>query len=355
MSQIKHNKAQHNRAQHNQQQPAEPFLLLPENEFAYTALKELTTPGKSPKGRLVYLHGPSGCGKTQLGLSFLQEMKKQYPDTNSLRITASQFGADYAEATDANVIDEFRQTFADVDLFICEDLAALEQRLSTANLLTILIDQIYHSGGRILLTAHSAPGKLNGVPVKLVNRCHGGTCLKISHPERASRIKLLEHFCEYDNRPLSSAAIEMVAAELAVSPRELRAALLQIHASAEGNKITEIDIPFVQQFLAAETKRVKPTLSQITRVVAKQFGVSVAAIRSRSQTVDITQPRQCAMLLARKMTDLSLRDIADYFGRRNHSTVIHACNRFEKLLTTDSRLQLLFRNICDATGGEIPD
>ena len=323
----------------------EHLLLLDEIRFAWTALELLKRPerppctaGPSPAGHLVYLHGPSGAGKSHLVRQFLRDECRRDPKLRTVIVTASQFAAELAAASQNRAIDQFQARYRDLDLFVCEDLTALENRPETQQQLVPLIDEILKSGGRVILTACKSPGELRGVQRRLVNRCHGGTCASIDAPGPASRAALLAHFAVTKQVPLPIDAIDRLAAELAVSPRELLAAITQLDAYARQAK-KRIDDDLVRRYLADEIKPPSATLPAIAHAVAQHFSVSIPGLRGQRRVQGVVVPRQCAMFLARQLTTEPLQAIARYFGRRNHTTVLHACRRIKTLAVDDAALR----------------
>ena len=326
------------------------LLLLDENRFAWAALESLKGDEEQPaRSRLVYIHGPSGAGKSHLVRQFLRDERRRDPALRSVIVTAGRFAADLAEASEARRVDCFQAHYRDLDLFVCEGMTALQYRLETQQQLIALTDDILKSGGRVVLTATTPPGELVGVQRRLVNRCHGGACAAIEAPGPASRAALLAHFALTRQIPLSQDAINLLARELAVSPRELRAALDQIDAQAR-QQHARIDCDFIRRYLDGETKPAAATLAVIARVVARHFGVTISGLRGQRRVQGAVLPRQCAMFLSRQLTTEPMHAIARYFGRRNHTTVIHACRRMEVLASDDPALRHHLARIRHALG-----
>lgn len=335
---------------------AEPFLLLDENRFAWAALERLKRDARSSRtsarpleGRLVYIHGPSGVGKSHLVRQFLRDERRRDPKLRTAILTASEFAAQLADASEARKIGEFQSRYRDLDLFVCEDLAAIEHRPETQQQLVALIDEILKSGGRLVFTSRKSPGELAGVQRRLVNRCHGGTSASIELPGPSARAALLTHFALTRQVPLPQEAIDLLAAELPVSPRELLAAVQQLEVCARLAR-TRIDRAFVRRYLDGEIKPQSATLPQIAQAVARQFGVPITALRGQRRAQGIVLPRQCAMFLARQFTAEPMQAIARYFGRRNHTTVLHACRRMNSLASDDPTLRQHLAQIRRALG-----
>jgi chromosomal replication initiator protein len=321
----------------NDQPPAIPFLVLPENRFAFEAISSI---GEG-RPRPIYLYGPSGMGKSHLARHAVHLFLSRQPGVRVQHLTAADFAADFAEAASNRTVPLFQTATRTFDLFILEDLQVLDRRPETQVQLLALCNDLTAAGCQMLWTSRDSPGDMAGYLKKLVSRFRGGILARLQAPGRESRRKLLAHFAGLQHLRLSEEAAQLLAAELAVSPRELWSVVVQLKAVAQQRQPMSSDL--VRRFLRQEIIPRKPRLDEICRLVARQFGVSASQLRSRRQARGVVLPRQCAMLLARQVSGRSLTQIGEYFGGRDHSTVIHACRRMASLLSreADLRLQLL--------------
>jgi chromosomal replication initiator protein len=197
--------------------------------------------------------------------------------------------------------------------------------------LVSIVDEILRRGGRVLWTASRSPGELDGFTPRLLTRCLAGVCAALKPLDEASRFKLLCHLACAKQIPLPQETARWLAAEWQVSPSELLATLVRLDVAARQRQ-SALSCEFARRFLADEFKPQQLTLQEVTTTVARHFGVTVGALRSASRQRGLVVPRHCAMQLARELTDLSLRSIAEFFGGRQHSTVLHGCQRLEELL-----------------------
>ncbi len=312
---------------------SDPFVVLAENQFAHTAVMSRGT-----ARRVVYIHGPSGVGKSHLVGQFVRDALRRGATANLASTTAADFAAQLAEASDQGCVPAFQQRFQDVDVFVCEDVHAIEGRPQTQWQLLWLIDQIATRRGQLLFTARKMPGELNRTLAKLTNRFHGGVCAGVLPPGIPSRCRLIEHFAMLLQIPLTKAIVELLAGELAVSPRELRATVTQLDTMARLHDAA-LDLQFAKKFLIGDIKRPALTIPKIARAVASHFGVSVENLRAKSRRQGLMLPRHCAMSLCRRLTDARYSDIGEYFGRRSHSTVVHACARLQERLANEPTLR----------------
>lgn len=316
----------------------EPFLLMRENRFAHTALSRLRAQTNALSPRLVFLYGPSGTGKSHLVRQHVREQQRRDSRLRTRIITASEFADQFATASDNKSIDRFQKRYRSSDVFVCEDVGSLQKRTESQRQFIPILDEVLLAGGSVLLTCDRLPGELLDFSSRLVSRCHGGICARIDLPAYNSRISLLRHYATTRQIPVPEEAIQLLAERLAVSPRELLAAILQLDACSQW-KGRSIDVVLVRRYLDGEVRPPSISLATIARVVARHFGVTVAAIRSSRRQHGQVLPRQVAMLLSRELSDRSLRSIAGYFGRRNHATVLHACGRINELMANNAALR----------------
>ncbi len=310
------------------------FLVIEENRFAFAAAMQLRTPEASRPCRLVTISAPSGCGKSHLARQLIREARRDDPQLIDVHVTAAEFAAEYAAAAAGNCIPEFQHSFRRAQLLVVEDLQLLESRPASQGELLAALDDIIRQGGRVLLTANQPVGELRNLPGKLISRCHGGVSAEITQPGTASRTTLLSHFAAALQLPVPEEVLRVLARQLAVSPRELQGALLNLRNLAEGNR-RRIDVDTAEAVVRDMATTNGPSLSEIARVVSVEFNVPVALMRSPGRVASTVAARQTAMYLARTMIGQSLATIGDYFGGRNHATVLHACRRATEQLTED--------------------
>lgn len=326
-----------------------PFLVLPENRFAYTAIASLGDRA-SPDGLAsIFLYGPSGVGKSHLAQHGGLLVARRKSGTRCRHVIASEFAAELAEASVEKTIPELRDAGRRCDLLILEDLHALEGRAETQQLLLTLADDLAAAGCQIIWTCRKSPGELANFLPRLVNRFHAGVTALVRLPACDSRISLLGHFAETRQVPLPAECLPLLADALPYSPRELLSAIMRLEAESRQQKC-RIDAAFVRKFLRHEVKPPAIALADIARAVARHFGISVAQLRSRTRVQGLVLPRQCAMFLSRDLTGKGLGPIGTFYGDRDHSTVVHACHRLKALLEEEPTVRTHVAQIHGALG-----
>lgn len=321
-----------------------PLLVLPENRFAFEAISAIGAGGPP-----IFLYGPSGIGKSHLARYAVREYLARHPQARVQHLTAGDFATEFAEAAARGTIPLFQAATREFDLFVLEDLQALAGRTETQIQLLALYNELHAAGAQIVWTSSAAPGELPQFLRKLVSRFRAGVLACLRPPGPASRERLLAHFASHRQVPLPPEAARALAAGLAVSPRELWAALGQLQALARHER-RPVDRDLVELYLQRDVAMPRPRLEDIARAVARQFGVTVGELRSRKQSRQFVLPRQCAMFLARRLTDSSLEKIGKFFGQRDHSTVIHGCRQLARLVPQQADLRLALSQIESTLG-----
>lgn len=312
------------------------FLVLPENRFAHSVLisrdpavaDAATTDVVVPP---VYLHGPSGTGKTHLVRAAVRQWEGAHPDWKILTITAAEFSARFTEAADNREFRNFRKQFQRLDVLAIEDLSALAKRLEPQHQLVALWDDLLAHQCRLIITCRTSAAEVAGLIPELVNRCHAAVCVPIRLPSPNSRERLLAHWAQALGMALAPEVIPFLAEKFAVTPRELFGAITQLRGISQQRR-QPLDVELVRRHLLGQHPSRVFSIAEIAKSVARHFQVTLADLRAKSRQPNLVLPRQCAMSLIRELTDQSLKKIGDYFGGRDHSTVLHACHKFDSLL-----------------------
>ncbi|MDQ3329864.1 MAG: DnaA/Hda family protein, partial [Planctomycetota bacterium] len=171
----------------------EPFITLVENQFAVEAVERLGDIDTNTAGGLVVLYGTAGAGKSHLVRQFLWRENRKPEPPRLACLTASELVAEIDDARSVGLMTPLRERYSGLDLFVCEDVAAVERKPETQRLLIAIIDDTLSAGGRVLLTCSKAPGEMDAVLPRLVNRMHGGVNACVGLPGVVSRVQLLSH------------------------------------------------------------------------------------------------------------------------------------------------------------------
>lgn len=308
-----------------------PLIPIAEQRLARWALRRLLKPSAAGKGRLLYLVGPAGCGKSALlAESFRELPSSQVPP---LQVTAAEFAAQLADASANQQLPDFQERFRSVSVLVCEDIQAIERRPETLRQLLAVIDELLAHGSDVIVTSTKLPGQLESFPAKLVSRFRGGTVIGIKPPGADSRAELLRLFCRQRRLSISRDALALLAESVEISPRELIGIITQLSEKRRSLKRDDIE-----EFLNRELPTQSITPLKVSRAVAKDFGITLSALRSSRRSQALVLPRQCAMWLCRKLCHVSYPELGAFFDRQ-HSSVIHAVRKLEARLDNEPTLR----------------
>lgn len=331
----------------------EGFIVGEENRLALASVQALArgeTEGYSP----LVLHGPSGSGKSRLLEGLVADRLARSPGSSVARSTAEGFAAQRAEAAesrDPEAWSAFRERFRDVDLFILEDVHALERSPAVFAELTHAVDGLTAEGAAIAVSARTGPGGWTAWPSRLVDRFLGGLSVRVDLPGVESRRRFALETARSRRLTLASDALDLLAETAGDGYRQLDGLLRRIALAARLNlkpsrDLFAIDRPFVESVLASDFVAGPPVdLDDLTRAVAAKFGLKPRDLRALDRHKMFVEPRHLAMFLARELTDLSFAKIGYYFHRRDPATVRHACRASSKRLSADPALAALADSI----------
>jgi len=316
---------------------SEPLVVVKENRFAHAAISRLAQAHPGDPVALVYLYGPSGVGKSHFVRQFVREARRQTPRLRLVTETTSEFVANLSEAFSRDGQAEFATEHAAVDLLVLEDVAAIQGRPAAQRMLVMILDDLKRSGARVIVTCTSLPGQLKSVIPRLVSRLRGGLCVPLELLDETSRLTFAKHLAASHQIPLSSQAAEVLARKGPATPREILAALVNLDLGSRHNR-RDSDASLVEAQLNAGKTPQDRSLTRIAKAVAEFYGVPLGQLRSAARLKRTVLARQVAMLLSRELSGQPAAVIARFFGRKNHTTVVHACRRTRTLIAADPSL-----------------
>ena len=231
-------------------------------------------------------------------------------------------------------MDGWRQQLDSLGLLVLEDLGQLAGKRPAQQELLRLLDALADRDARVVVTARALPTHLNVLLPSLRSRLSAGLAVPLALPGPAARRVILERLATVRGLSLSKRALHGLADGLDGSVPILIAALseLDLRSRVEGQTI---DHRRVRQYVAQRDSANMPSLRQIATLTAKYFGLSLTELKSPLRRQPLVAGRAVAMYLARQLTDKSFAQIGDYFGKRDHTTVLHGCRQTERLLRRD--------------------
>ncbi len=313
------------------------FLPGEHNRLAYTAATMvLEKPGQiSP----LFIHGPHGSGKTHLAIGLAHKLRITHRFRRVLVLTGEQFTIEFTESARGGGFANFRRKYRDVEVLVLDDLQFCLGKSATLAELRNTIDMLLREQRQIILVADRSLSELNGLSADLHARLSGGIACGIEPLDLETRSKLLTRICDRQKVNIESRTIRELASQSSGDARVLQGLVHRLVAQQriQGGTIQHDDaIRCTLDLLRASQPAVR--IADIERVVSDTFGLDDKALRAKSKCQSLSQPRMLAMFLARKYTRAALSEIGEYFGNRQHSTVISAQKKVENWLEDDETI-----------------
>ncbi len=327
------------------------FVVGPTNQFAHAAA-HMVADAPASKWNPLFIYGGVGLGKTHLLHAVGHEIWRQHPDWKITLVTCERFVTDFIGAIrqgGMNLMDIFRARYREEpDVLLIDDIQFLSNKDSTQDEFFHTFNALHQAHKQIVLTCDKLPGELSGLEERLRSRFTWGLIGEISQPDLETRVAILKRKAELDGVPLTDEVALYMASQVKSNVRELEGALLRLaaRASVDGREITR---QFAEEALQKFLPSAPPSLSveAIQREVAGYFDIKLGDLKGPKRHRAVSHPRMVAMYLARQLTSMSYPEIGSRFGGKDHSTVISAVRKIERVMKEDAALRSVVHTIED--------
>lgn len=328
------------------------FVVGSSNQFAHAASTAVAeNPGKNYNPLFIY--GGSGLGKSHLLNAvgnFLVDGRK---GLKILCLSAEQFTNDVVYSIRHSKMEEFRKRYRNLDVFLVDDIHFIAGKERTQEEFFHTFNTLYESEKQIIMTSDRFPNEIPSITDRLRSRFNWGLIADIQVPDLETRIAILEKKAENEGIPLPKDVADYVARNIRKSVRDLEGGLIRLgaYASLGGKQLTvESAGEILRGIIQDKDKPI--TVDFIQKTVSDYFGLKVAELKSRKRTKEVAFPRQVAMYLCKQLTELSLADIGNGFGGKDHSTVIHACKQIRNKMESNVEIGRKVRGLTERIKGE---
>ncbi len=319
------------------------FVVGDNNNTAQAAsLAVAESPGKvfNP----LFIYGGPGLGKTHLMYAIANHLAEHNPDLKVLYVSSEKFTNDLIESikTGYNAPEEFRQKYRNNDVLLVDDVQFIIGKERTQEEFFHTFNEMKDSGRQIIISSDKPPREMKILDERFRSRFEWGLTVDIQPPAFETRMAILTKKQKQDNINLDEKIIVYIAENIKSNIRELEGALTKVVAMGRLQK-REINLELAQEALKDmispdEVKAITPEL--ILDIVAEHYDLTPSMICDKTKSRNIAYPRQIAMYLCRRLiTSLSLSEIGAAMGNRDHTTILHGCNKIEKDLLTDKSLE----------------
>lgn len=294
----------------------------------------------------LFIYGDVGLGKTHLMHAIGNLILKNHPDANVLYLHSERFVADMVKALQQNSINNFKKFYRSLNVLLIDDIQFFAGKERSQEEFFHTFNALFDGQQQIVLSSDRYPKEISGVEERLKSRFGWGLTVAIEPPELETRVAILQSKAELSKVNLPSEVAFFIAKHIQSNVRELEGALKRVIANAHftGRPITvDFAKDALKDLLALQARMV--TIENIQKIVAEYFKIKVADLLSKKRNRVLARPRQISMALAKELTHHSLPEIADAFGGRDHTTVMHACRKVKELIASDVGISEDYRNL----------
>lgn len=321
------------------------FVVGDNNKFAHAAALAVAEAPASSYNPL-FIYGGVGLGKTHLMHAIGNEIIRNNKNAKVLYVTSETFTNQLINAIKDNKNDQFRTKYRYIDVLLIDDIQFIAGKNMAQEEFFHTFNTLYESGKQIILSSDKPPKDITLLEDRLKSRFEWGIIADISNPDYETRLAILRKKAQIDNILIDDEILSQIATRIDSNIRELEGTLNKIVAKASltTSPITmEMAQHAIDDFVSHQEKVISS--EYIQEVVGKYFNVDSKDLKGSKRSNDITFPRQIAMYLCRTVANMSLPQIGKDFGKRDHSTVIHACNKIDKEIKENNNTKLIVESV----------
>ena len=310
------------------------FVEGKSNQMARAASMLVASSPRDTDNNPLFIYGGVGLGKTHLMHAIGNRMLEQ--NANVMYLHSEQFVSEMVTALQHNRINDFKKLYRSVDALLIDDIQFFAGKERSQEEFFHTFNRLLERESIVVLTSDRYPKEIHGLENRLKTRFGGGLPIAIEPPEFETRAAILMNKAAATNTAVPNDVAFFIAQLMQSNVRELEGALRRVIANATftGRAITvDLAKEALRDLISSQARLV--TTENIQRIVAQYFKIRVADLTSRKRSRSIARPRHIAMALAKKLTNHSLPEIGDAFGGRDHTTVLYACRKIDRLLEQD--------------------
>jgi len=330
----------------NENYTFENFVVGESNKLAHAAcLAVAKNPGRAYNPLFIY--GGVGLGKTHLLQAIGHYIIKTKPALKVTYVTSEVFTNEVINSIQKNKMNEFHEKYRNIDCLLIDDIQFLAGKERTQEEFFHTFNTLHNNYKQIVITSDRVPKEIPTLEDRLRSRFEWGLMVDIAPPDFETRVAILKKKAEKEKIFVPDEVFNFIAERITSNIRELEGALIRIlaHASLSNQEIT---LDYARKVLSGvydKTKKVELSPEKIKTAVADYFSLSVKDLEGERRSQDYVVPRQIAMYLIRELTNVSLPQIGEIFGGRDHSTVLHSIEKIKKELKKDENLRACIEDL----------
>ncbi len=316
------------------------FVVGKTNEFAHAACKAVAM-GPGDAYNPLTLYGGTGLGKTHLLHAIGHELKKNYPGLKVIYLSSENFMNQLIASIAGSKMEDFRRRYRErCDVLLVDDVQFIAGKTSTQEEFFHTFNALHQAGKQVVVTTDQFPQELKNLDARIRSRLVSGLTADIKQPDMETRAAILKRKAESSEIDLPDEVVDFLAKNVRNNVRELEGCLLRLRAQSSFNHCS-ITLPMARDILKNFTNvhAAGVTPERILTIVSRYYEINPAQLKSRSRARAVVLPRQIAMYLMKKHTDLVLSGIGKLFGGKDHTTVMSSIRKIEKQMMDDKTLR----------------
>ena len=324
------------------------FVVGSSNKFAYSAAQAVAdAPGK-PKGyNPLFIYGESGLGKTHLLYAIAHSIHARFPDYRIVYIKGDAFTNELIAAIREGKNQEFREKYRSADVFLMDDVQFIAGRDSSQEEMFHTFNSLYENGKQIVFTADRPPKEMLRLDDRLKTRFEWGLPIDVQPPDYETRVAIIKNKAIQRGMNLPDPVLQYIAENITAKVRQIEGTVNKILAFQElmGEQVDVETVTRAVRDMFKDKTEFLPSADVIIEEVGKFYNIPSYDIRGQGRTKDTVLARQIAMYEIRRMTNLSLKEIGQEFGGRDHTTVMHSLERIEKQIKSSPEIAETIKDI----------
>lgn len=323
----------------------ENFVVGPSNRFTHAACVAIAdSPAKAYNPLFIY--GKVGLGKTHLMQAICHRIKEKNPSARFYFTPSEKFTNELINAIQNRSTQKFREKFRNVDVLLLDDIHFIANKEATQEEFFHTFNALYDNHKQIIISSDRPPKEIQKLEERLVSRFGWGLVADIQFPDLETRIAILKKKIENEAIKIPDNIIYFIAEAVKTNIRELEGALVRVIAYAllqEKELTLDVTKNVLKDLLHENSKQITP--EEIQQIVAKHFGINPLELKTRKRVKNIVLPRQIAMYIIRERTHLSLPEIGQFFGGKDHTTVLYAHKKIKQDLQINSEMKVIIEKL----------
>lgn len=313
------------------------FVVGPFNELAHAASRSVV---KSPGSTYnpLFIYGNTGHGKTHLIQAIGNHIKKDFPQKKVFYLTSERFGSEYFSSLQTNTTQKFKDKYRKYDVIIMDDIQFFANKEKFQEELFHLFETFYQTNRQLVFSSDKHPNFIPGLEDRLKSRFNQGMIIDIPAPDHESRIAIIKAKSLLSNIDLKPEILDFLAANIESNVRELEG-IVNVIVCQTQVKNRPLSLLEIKNLIKNNTKPKKNiSIKDVIKLISNFYNIEEESVYDKTRKKEVVKPRQVIMYILREDFNISFPSIGEKMGGRDHTTVIHSCDKVKEDLKTDSSL-----------------